>query len=301
MSVLGVFCVVFVALFVAQVKGHGYLIVPPNRASLWRIDSGSPINYQDNEFFCGGLYVQYYKNEGKCGICGDDYRDPVPRSNENGGTYGNGLVFNNYTQGSVITVTSLITANHLGNIYFQICKLDYPTQLETDECFQPVRLADGTDKQPIRPLDYLVHTRLRLPRDLVCDRCVMRWHYRTGNSWGLCNDGTQDMGCGNQEIFRSCADIRILPNGGSSNEDSTPDDYDSDSTEEDSTDSEEGHHPPEIDRHTPCIPNPHYVPKEQMHKEWSKSEEISDSSRALDLNKNIPCIPNPHYKPHKKP
>ena len=32
-----------------------------------------------------------------------------------------------------------------------------------------------------------------------------------GNNWGSCDDGTSGMGCGPQETFRSCADIRIEP------------------------------------------------------------------------------------------
>jgi hypothetical protein len=34
----------------------------------------------------------------------------------------------------------------------------------------------------------------------------------TGNSWGECEDGTEAMGCGPQEIFRNCADISIVSN-----------------------------------------------------------------------------------------
>ena len=40
-------------------------------------------------------------------------------------------------------------------------------------------------------------------------------NYRTilkvsGNTWGLCNNGTGAIGCGDQEMFRNCADIRII-------------------------------------------------------------------------------------------
>ena len=31
-----------------------------------------------------------------------------------------------------------------------------------------------------------------------------------GNNWGKCEDGTSGMGCGPQETFRSCADIKIV-------------------------------------------------------------------------------------------
>lgn len=38
------------------------------------------------------LQVQYAINNGKCGVCGDNYADPQPRANENGGKYGTGTI-----------------------------------------------------------------------------------------------------------------------------------------------------------------------------------------------------------------
>lgn len=135
MKLSGLFCAVFAVYFV-NVSGHGYMITPVNRASLWRLDWKQPPNYNDNEYFCGGVHVsselfwkfgivvkiiqaQYYLNGGRCGPCGDDWREPVPRSNENGGVYGNGIVLSSYRAGDVITVKSILTANHLGSLYFQ--------------------------------------------------------------------------------------------------------------------------------------------------------------------------------------
>lgn len=36
--------------------------------------------------------------------------------------------------------------------------------------------------------------------------------FRAGNSWGVCKNGTEGMGCGQQETFRNCADVAILTN-----------------------------------------------------------------------------------------
>lgn len=121
---------------VVGVLGHGMMLDPPNRSSLWRYNSSFPINYNDNENFCGGfgvrllpfvrdvkckasshLQVQYYQNGGKCGLCGDNYADPQPRKNENTGKYGLGYIVKTYNAGNVIDVSVLLTANHLG--YFQ--------------------------------------------------------------------------------------------------------------------------------------------------------------------------------------
>ena len=35
-----------------------------------------------------------------------------------------------------------------------------------------------------------------------------------GNTWALCGNGTGAIGCGDQETFRNCADIRIMSHFG---------------------------------------------------------------------------------------
>ena len=39
------------------VLGHGRLMEPPSRSSMWRLGYNTPHNYQDNELFCGGFQV----------------------------------------------------------------------------------------------------------------------------------------------------------------------------------------------------------------------------------------------------
>ena len=47
-----------VAMLVARVAGHGYLMDPPARNSAWRVDPDShEPNYTDNEQNCGGFEV----------------------------------------------------------------------------------------------------------------------------------------------------------------------------------------------------------------------------------------------------
>lgn len=36
------------------VSGHGRLMDPPARNSMWRFGFPNPVNYNDNELFCGG-------------------------------------------------------------------------------------------------------------------------------------------------------------------------------------------------------------------------------------------------------
>lgn len=36
---------------------HGYMIDPPSRSSLWRVNKKAPPNYNDNRLYCGGRSV----------------------------------------------------------------------------------------------------------------------------------------------------------------------------------------------------------------------------------------------------
>ncbi|XP_050307966.1 uncharacterized protein LOC126744553 [Anthonomus grandis grandis] len=200
--------------FVYEVSSHGYMLTPVNRASRWRLNTSDTSilrNYDDNAYYCGGYGVQYNTNGGKCGPCGDNWLDPTPRSNENTGTYGNGVVVATYKSGSIIKTNIRITTNHLGKISYQLCKLNNTLLPETEECFQTLTLLNGETHQIINKYDYNVTSYVQLPDYLICDRCVLRWHYSAGNNWGSCGNGTSAVGCGPQETFRSCADIRILP------------------------------------------------------------------------------------------
>lgn len=44
---------------VQVVNGHGRLMEPPSRSSMWRLGYNTPHNYQDNELFCGGFQVNF--------------------------------------------------------------------------------------------------------------------------------------------------------------------------------------------------------------------------------------------------
>ena len=85
--------------------------------------------------------------------------------------------------------------------------------LETEECFDsnPIFLSDGSRRFPV-PVGVLGFFNMTgvLPPNLVCEHCVLRWHYHCGNNWGICEDGSGKLGCGNQETFRTCSDISIL-------------------------------------------------------------------------------------------
>jgi predicted carbohydrate-binding protein with CBM5 and CBM33 domain len=56
MAVKSILLLVVLA-YLEEASGHGMMLEPPNRGSLWRFDWQQPANYNDNEFFCGGVVV----------------------------------------------------------------------------------------------------------------------------------------------------------------------------------------------------------------------------------------------------
>ncbi|XP_037796379.1 uncharacterized protein LOC119591704 [Penaeus monodon] len=110
---------------------HGRLMEPPSRASAWRLGFETPIDYNDNEDFCGGFSHQYYVNEGKCGICGDAW-ELSPRPHELGGPYATGTIVRRYQEGEVIEVMADITSNHRGHFEVRICPAPDPEA--TQDC-----------------------------------------------------------------------------------------------------------------------------------------------------------------------
>ncbi|GFX66790.1 chitin-binding type-4 domain-containing protein [Trichonephila clavipes] len=151
-------------------------------------------------------------NKGKCGICGDAWDLPEPRPNEDGGKYGKGIVVRTYKAGQEFTSTVFIVANHEGYFEFKLCPVKPGVKIDQDCLDQhPVGLADGSGNRYIlkRGIKGNLDIKLKLPNGLKCDRCVLQYHWKAANNWGICEDGKGRMGCGPQEYFRACADIRI--------------------------------------------------------------------------------------------
>lgn len=175
-----------------------------------------PANYDDNQLFCGGLSHQLSQGY-RCGVCGDPWDGE--RENEAGGKYATGQISRGYHQGSNITVTVQITANHMGFFEFKVCPVNDPEVRATQQCLDqyPLNMADGSGVRfPITSAmgAATVNIPVTLPVELVCTQCVLQWRYHAGNNWGTDpEDGRQCVGCGPQEEFYGCADIQIVPPG----------------------------------------------------------------------------------------
>jgi hypothetical protein len=194
-----------------EISSHGMVMNPVGRGSRWRVDSSAPKNYDDNGSNCGGFSNQWTTHSGKCGICGDPYQDATPRKHELGGKYGgSGVIVASYAKASTIEVVAKITANHLGKFTFDLCNLD--VESESEACFakNKLKFADEKDEFKIGRLTGDYRLNLKLPQGLTCNHCVLRWQYTAGNNWGFCNSTYGALGCGAQENFRTCSDIKIV-------------------------------------------------------------------------------------------
>ncbi|CAL1534238.1 unnamed protein product [Lymnaea stagnalis] len=199
--------------FIALVDGHGRLIDPPARSSMWRFGFKTPINHDDMSLYCGGFYRQWTVNKGRCGLCGDPYDGP--REQEAGGKYATGTIARTYRQGDVIPVAVQLTQSHLGWFEFRLC----PSEPATQDCLDShlLPLANGSRRYTVLSKESIIHNMtLRLPYNVSCSHCVLQWKYNTGNSWG-CEEDTSKccLGCGPQEQYFGCADVAILHPEGS--------------------------------------------------------------------------------------
>lgn len=188
---------------------------PPARNSMWRLGYSNPTNYNDNEVFCGGFGVQFNQNKGKCGVCGDNWTDKHPRPHEAGGRYGNGVIGRRYTTGQNITIVIDVTTNHQGWYITKLCPAQSPDEVVTQECFDShvLPLAETNSERYYipqgTPKSAILKYKVSLPKGVTCSQCVIQWTWTSGNTWGKCQNGTETMGCGDQEVFRNCADVQI--------------------------------------------------------------------------------------------
>lgn len=129
---------------------------------------------------------------GRCGLCGDNWRDERPRKHELGGEFGEGVIVKTYVQGSTIWVVGTLVYNHSGGKFVtNICNLD-EFGVESEECFakNPVYTATGelfyeVPDHEHRHFPY----QITLPAELHCNHCVLQWTYVTANDTGICPDG----------------------------------------------------------------------------------------------------------------
>ena len=82
----------------------------------------------------------------------------------------------------VIQISVNLTTNHLGHFEFKLCTKQSATELVTQRCLDrnPLKLMDGTTRYHVGQQLGLHNVALKLPDRVVCEHCVIQWHYRTG-------------------------------------------------------------------------------------------------------------------------
>lgn len=191
-------------------EAHLRLMFPESRATRWRFNHSAPVNYDDNQCYCGGYSALWYANKGKCGICGDDYRMETPRPHELHGIYGEGVVVHTYDT-ELLNISTFVTANHKGYLKFDLCNLD-KDGIESEDCFESLHILEHGDRYMLpKYMPGWFNTTAIVPnKNFTCEHCVLRMKYIAGNNWGYCKNGEGKLGCGPQEEFRACADISIV-------------------------------------------------------------------------------------------
>jgi hypothetical protein len=204
------------------VDASGRLMDPISRSSCWRkFSSECPTEFNDNMQNCGGIDTQFGHNDGKCSICGEDWSLSTKRF-ELGGSMYTGKVVNEYRQGQQIEAKIELVSNRGGWFEFRLCNRDNLDDSEdaTQECLDENLLKDESGKTRFKlnkSQKGLLKFKLQLPRSLTCKNCVFQWKYHTGSNWGHDEDsGKSCVGCGPQEEFYGCSDIKITKGNSSS-------------------------------------------------------------------------------------
>jgi hypothetical protein len=212
-----------------RVASHGFMTEPASR------------NAQRNSNYCphclaaGGPGKTFegggFWPNSKHGVCGDPHDQP--RDHEAGGKFATPpRIAAVYSQGQTITIRVKITAPHGGRFAFGLCPVpkgaSAPEEraVVTQKCIDANQLVNAEDgskfwwfgKRGVG--EYTMQ--FRLPDKITCDRCVLQWHYVTGNSCtipGTPEQHVMSAGMGScqgssvPEEFWNCADVRILPKG----------------------------------------------------------------------------------------
>ena len=76
-------------------------------------------------------------NGGRCGTCGDPWDTDVPRANEAGGRYAQGIISRKYsTRDRFLYVVIQVTSSMGGFFEFNICPNNNVTKRAKEECFE---------------------------------------------------------------------------------------------------------------------------------------------------------------------
>lgn len=219
------------AVVATQVIGamcHGYLAEPKARNVVHNS------NYCPHCLSAGGVGATYAGGrtwpKTLHGVCGDPAKGPL--DHEAGGKFATKKITGVYKRGQVVALRIKLTAPHGGRFSFGVCRVPdgadaaAERRAVTQQCLDANRLINTDNGTPYWWLgkqgagEYTM--RFKLPAGIVCKRCVLQWHYETGNSCNI--PGTPDtaklspnmvscQGSAVMEEFWNCADVTIQDAG----------------------------------------------------------------------------------------
>jgi hypothetical protein len=224
-----ILAVVVGAACAATAAAHGFLAEPKARNVI------ANSNYCPHCLAAGGPGMTYAGGRvwpnALHGVCGDPHAGPL--DHEAGGKFATGAVAARYVRGQRITIRVRITAPHGGRFSFGLCPVPdgagdaAERAAVTQRCLDANKLTNVEDGTPYwwfgkKPVgEYAMD--FRLPPAVTCKRCVLQWHYETGNSCNIPGTPAQHLmspgmtPCNqspNMEEFWNCADVSIADGEG---------------------------------------------------------------------------------------
>jgi len=197
------------AVAVTYADAHGYLKDPIARTSIQlrpEFNTQQPYWWDNQGVWCNNAQqdLQY----STCGRCGEGQGNGDASQ---GGIYDKNVIVANYTSGSQITIVTNLQAAHYGYIEFELCA----SETESNGCFTRLQALSGSEEvrngRLCVPYDNNatqdLTARVQLPAGVRCNRCTIRWTYRTSYpgpaDWNMCDNPRP------AQTFRNCADVRI--------------------------------------------------------------------------------------------
>ena len=191
------------------VNGHGRMMFPISRSSIWRQVPNNPLypRYEEDAVWCElTLNRKAIENDrnATCGIAGTIYNGKIRGSStmyfekklrdvysyEFGSERYVGTIVETFKKGAVINPKILNIVMHGGWVEFRVC----PAPVNGDptmECFELEQnklkfIADGKTRAQLRSVEPVNSTytySVKLPDNLTCEHCVLQWYWiGSGNS-----------------------------------------------------------------------------------------------------------------------
>jgi len=201
--------VLLVAAF-GSVAPHGLVISPLARHAYFRDQSypqNVPMYWDSQGVWCGNAPQD--PTYSTCGRCGDQSGS---NDHDLGGNFGNNYVGTNWTAGAIVDVVAEFQAAHYGSFQIELCA----QETETNDCFNLLPIVGGSEEvrdgnRICVPYDNggtnIVTAQVRLPAGVRCNRCTIRWTYRT--SYPGWSPYDQCYNPNPTQTFRNCANVRI--------------------------------------------------------------------------------------------